>query len=153
MSWNLRQYPRAAPLFLAAGNGVTVHGSEVRNLLRVGARAGCVAGPKLTAGATEYCLDTEEGLVTVKSSISLTDEQHDFARALVEAGRYSSLSAVLQQGVDLLRQRMDAEELETAALRELLSWRREGAFVSAAAMGVRLAGVIATKRRAHGFPS
>ncbi len=91
--------------------------------------------------------------MTVKSSISLTDEQHDFARALVEAGRYSSLSAVLQQGVDLLRQRMDAEELETAVLRELLSRRREGAFVSAEAMDVRLAGVIATKRRAHGFPS
>ena len=38
-------------------------------------------------------------------SRSLTDEQHAFATALVEAGRYSSLSAVLQQGVDLLRQR------------------------------------------------
>ena len=50
--------------------------------------------------------------MTVKSSISLTDEQHAFARALVDAGRYSSVSAVLQQGVDLLRQRMDAEEVE-----------------------------------------
>ena len=38
--------------------------------------------------------------MTVKSSISLTDEQHAFARALVEAGRYASLSAVLQRGVD-----------------------------------------------------
>ena len=92
-------------------------------------------------------------LVTVKSSISLTDEQHAFARALVEAGRYSSLSAVLQQGVDLLRQRMDIEELETAALRELLSRRRQGEFVDAKGMDARLTGMVADKRRAHGLPS
>ena len=73
--------------------------------------------------------------MTVKSSISLTDEQHAFARTLVEAGRYASLSAVLQRGIDLLQQRVDAEELETAALRELLSRRREGEFVDAGADG------------------
>ncbi|MCY3794216.1 MAG: type II toxin-antitoxin system ParD family antitoxin [Gammaproteobacteria bacterium] len=57
--------------------------------------------------------------MAVKSSISLTDEQHTIARALVEAGHYASLNAIL------LRQRVDdAEELETVALRELLS-RRE----------------------------
>ena len=91
--------------------------------------------------------------MTVKSSVSLTDEQHAFARALVEAGRCSSLSAVLQQGVDLLRQRMDAEELETAALRELLSRRRQGEFVDAKKMDARLAGLIADKRRARDLPS
>ena len=89
--------------------------------------------------------------MTVKSSISLTDEQHAFARALVEAGRYPSLSAVLQQGVDLLRQRIDTEELETAALRELLSRRRQGAFVDAQRMDERLAGTVAARRRAHGL--
>ena len=91
--------------------------------------------------------------MTVKSSISLTDEQHAFARALVEAGRYASLSAVLQQGVDMLRQRMDAEEAETAALRALLSRRREGEFVDAEGMDARLKAMIADKRRAHGLPS
>ena len=91
--------------------------------------------------------------MTVKSSISLTDEQHAFARALVEAGRYASLSAVLQQGVDLLRQRMDAEEVETAALRALLARRREGEFVDAEGMDARLKAMIADKRRAHGLPS
>ena len=89
--------------------------------------------------------------MTVKSSISLTDEQHAFARALVEAGRYASLSAVLQQGVDLLRQRMDAEALESEALRELLSRRRKGEFVSADRMDARLDRMIADKRRAHGL--
>ena len=91
--------------------------------------------------------------MAVKSSISLTDEQHAFARALVDAGRYASLSAVLQQGVDLLRQRMDAQELEHAALRELLSRRRQGKFVSGQRMDTRLARMIADKRRAHGLQS
>ena len=89
--------------------------------------------------------------MTVKSSISLTDEQHAFARTLVEAGRYSSVSAVLQQGVDLLRQRMEAEEAETAALRVLLARRREGDFVGAEELDARLARMIADKRRAHGL--
>ena len=91
--------------------------------------------------------------MTVKSSISLTDEQHAFARMLVEAGRYASVSAVLQQGVDLLRQRMDAEEAEIAALRALLARRREGAFVGAEEMDARLKAMIADKRRAHGLSS
>ena len=89
--------------------------------------------------------------MAVKSSISLTDEQHAFARSLVEAGRYASLSAVLQQGIDLLQKRLDAQELEHAALRELLSRRCQGEFVSAQAMDTRLARMIADKRRAHGL--
>ena len=110
-------------------------------------------GPGVDPGATQYYRDGKEILVTVKSSISLTDEQHAFARSLVEAGRYSSLSAVLQQGVDLLRQRTDAEELEAAALRELLSRRHKGAFVDADQMDARLAAMVAEKRRANGLPS
>ena len=88
--------------------------------------------------------------MTVKSSISLTDELHAFARTLVDEGRFASLSAVLQQGVDLLRQRMYAEEAETAALRELLSRRRKGRFVSDREMDKRLDAMITEKRRAHG---
>ena len=84
--------------------------------------------------------------MAVKSSISSTDEQRAFARALVEAGRYASVSAVLQQGIDLLRQRMDAEEPEHAALRELPSRRREGEFVSGRRTDTRLPRMIAGKR-------
>ena len=102
---------------------------------------------------TTVLLSSTLGLVAVKSSISLTDEQHAFARALVEAGRYSSVSAVLQQGVELLRRRMDAEELETAALRELLSRRRDGEVASAERMDTLLGSMIAGKRRAHGLPT
>lgn len=91
--------------------------------------------------------------MTVKSSISLTDEQHAFARALVEAGRYASLSAVLQGGLDLLRRRTDAEETEVAALRKLLVKRRKGEFVTAEGLDERLANMVASNRRAHGLSS
>ena len=49
--------------------------------------------------------------------------------------------------------RADAEPPETAALRTLLSRRREGAFVGAEGMDVRLAAMIADKRRAHDVPT
>ena len=88
--------------------------------------------------------------MTVKSSISLTDEQHLFAKALVENGRYPSLSAVLQQGIDLLRQRLDVEDLERRALHEVLSPRRAGKFVGPEEMHARLTRMIADKRRVHG---
>lgn len=89
--------------------------------------------------------------MTVKSSISLTDEQHDVARSPVEGGRHATMSAVLQQGLDLLRQRMTAEEAAVEALRELLQRRRTGTFISAAEMDERLERMVEAKRRAHGL--
>lgn len=91
--------------------------------------------------------------MTVKLSISLTDEEHAFAKALVETGRYPTLSAVLQQGVELLRQRTDAEETDVSALRELLSRRRNGGFLTGQRMDERLASMIAAKRRTHDLAS
>ena len=64
--------------------------------------------------------------MTVKTSISLTDSQEAFARELVERGRYPSLSAVLQHGLELLRSEKELEEAELAALRALLKMRRGG---------------------------
>ena len=43
--------------------------------------------------------------------------------------------------------RLDTEELETAALRALLSRRRNGTFADAEGMDARLAAMIANKRR------
>ena len=68
--------------------------------------------------------------MTVKTSISLTDSQEMFARELVERGRYPSLSAVIQHGLELLRAEREAQEAETAALRVLLEERERGKFVS-----------------------
>ena len=79
----------------------------------------------------------------------MTDEQHSFARELVEAGRYSGVSAVLQQGIDLLRQRRQDQDLERAALKALLDQRAAGSFVTGAQMGKSIARMIAHRRRAH----
>ena len=87
--------------------------------------------------------------MTVKSSISLTDDQHSFAKTLVESGRFPSVSAVLQQGIELLREKMDDEALERAALAAMLGKRRSGPFLLAKRMDSRLSRLIAKKRRAH----
>ena len=91
--------------------------------------------------------------MTVKSSVSLTEEQHAFAKALVEAGRYGSVSAVIQQGLDLLRRRFDVEDLERRALHEVMSRRRAGRFIEEEEMDDRLSRIIAGKRRDHGVSS
>lgn len=85
--------------------------------------------------------------MSVKSSISLTDQQDAFARSLVESGQYSSLSSVLQQGLELLRQKTEVEALETLALRELIQQRLEGPFVSSAEMESSIETMIERKRR------
>lgn len=87
--------------------------------------------------------------MTVKSSVSLTDEQHAFAKDLVESGRYSSVSAVLQQGIDMLRQRLKREEIETQALKLLLSRRRDGDFICSAQMDARIKDMVVRKHRPH----
>jgi antitoxin ParD1/3/4 len=84
--------------------------------------------------------------MTAKTSISLTDAQEAFARELVERGRYSSLSAVLQHGLELLRTQREAEEAETAALRALLEERSRGPFVDMTASRKRMERMIATRK-------
>lgn len=85
--------------------------------------------------------------MTVKSSISLTDPIDRYARSLVESGQYASLSAVVQQGLELLRRKNEAEELEVAALRQLVERRVNGPIVSASTMDARIEKLIARKKR------
>ena len=87
--------------------------------------------------------------MTVKSSVSLTGEQYAFAKSLVNAGRYSSISAVVQRGIDLLRRSLEIDDLERLALQRALSRRQDGEFVSADEMDEQLSRMIADKRRAH----
>lgn len=77
--------------------------------------------------------------MTIKSSISLRDDQHAFAKALVEGGRFPSVSAVIQQGLDLLRQQDADAQADRAALRAILAERAGGAFVTADDLRARLA--------------
>lgn len=84
--------------------------------------------------------------MTVKTSISLTDAQEAYARRLVDEGRYSSLSAVLQQGLEMLRSETEAKDAETAALRALLEQRANGEFISMEESDKELDRMIARKR-------
>jgi len=67
--------------------------------------------------------------MTAKTSISLTDAQSDYARGLVKAGQFPSVSAVLQHGLELLRRHNEEHDLEIEALRALLAQRRSGEFI------------------------
>ena len=77
--------------------------------------------------------------MVVKSSVSLRQDQHAFAKALVDAGRFSSVSAVLKQGLDLLQQQDADIQADRAALQTLLQQRANGPFISADQLRARLA--------------
>lgn len=85
--------------------------------------------------------------MSVKASISLTEAQEAYARELVAQGRYPSLSAVLQQGLELLR----AQSETTDALRALLAGRQAGPFLSAEEGRQATQDMIARKRAARGL--
>lgn len=81
--------------------------------------------------------------MVIKSSISLRSDQHAFVRALVDSGRFPSISAVVQQGLDLLRQQDADAQADRVALQALLLQRANGPFLSADQLRAKLA----TQRR------
>ena len=68
--------------------------------------------------------------MTVKTSISLTDDQNVYARALVARGRYPSVSAVLQHGLEVLRRDDETHSAQVQALQVLIDQRRSEPFMS-----------------------
>lgn len=89
--------------------------------------------------------------MSVKASVSISEQQEAFARDLVQAGRYPSLSAVVQQGLELLRRETAARDAEIEALRALLRQRSGEPFVPVADGRADTEAMIATKRRARGL--
>ena len=89
--------------------------------------------------------------MSVKASVSITDQQDAFARQLVADGQYASLSAVVQRGLELVRTEKEREAAELAALRAFFTDRAEGPFVTAEEGGQRTEDMIAAKSRAHGL--
>jgi antitoxin ParD1/3/4 len=89
--------------------------------------------------------------MSVKASVSISDQQDIFARRLVEEGRYASLSAVVQRGLELLRQETELKDAELAALRDLLTERGQGKFVSVEDGKDRTAAMIAAKKASYGL--
>ena len=89
--------------------------------------------------------------MTVKTSISLTDDQEAYARSLVENGQYSSLSAVLQRGLDMLRRENELHDAEVHALRGLIDSRREGSFTDMETLRADTLAMLERKRRERGL--
>ena len=89
--------------------------------------------------------------MSVKASVSVTAAQAVFARELIRQGRYPSLSAVVQRGLELLRAETEMREAELAALRALLAGRAEGDFTGLGPGRGATEAMIAARRRAHGL--
>jgi antitoxin ParD1/3/4 len=89
--------------------------------------------------------------MSVKASVSITAQQDKFARALVADGRYSSISAVVQRGLELLREEDEYRRAEIAALRALMAERLAGPFVSEEEAKAATAKMIERKRAQHGL--
>jgi len=85
--------------------------------------------------------------MSVKASVSISEAQEAYARELVAQGRYSSLSAVVQQGLELLREQSQT----TDALRELLTQRQSGGFISLEEAERRTQDMIARKKAERGL--
>jgi antitoxin ParD1/3/4 len=89
--------------------------------------------------------------MSVKSSVSISEQQNSFARKLVEEGRYSSLSAVVQRGLELLREETELKDAELAALRALIAERQTGEFLDLEQSHRQIEEMIAAKKASYGL--
>jgi len=88
-------------------------------------------------GHTE--IDNQEPVMTVKPTISLTDQGYVFAKSLVDSGRFASISAVLQHGLRLLEQEEAEYHARLDAIRADLDRRAVEPSLSTDEMDKRLA--------------
>jgi antitoxin ParD1/3/4 len=89
--------------------------------------------------------------MSVKASISITDQQDAFVRKLVEDGYYESLSGVVQHGLDLVRQETQWSEDDRKALADLLNERPDGEFITMEERDRQIEAMIAENRKAYGL--
>jgi antitoxin ParD1/3/4 len=89
--------------------------------------------------------------MSVKASVSISDQQDVFARRLVEEGQFSSLSAVVQRGLELVREETELRDAELAALKALISNRQAGEFLSREESHRQIEDLIAAKKASYGL--
>ena len=61
--------------------------------------------------------------MTAKPTVSLTDQAHQFAKALVADGKFASVSAVIQYGLQLVEREHEEHEARLVAFRADLERR------------------------------
>jgi antitoxin ParD1/3/4 len=89
--------------------------------------------------------------MSVKASVSISEQQDAFARKLVEDGRYASLSAVMQRGLELVREETEFKEAELAALKGLIEDRMKGEFMTMEESRRRIEAMIEANRKIYGL--
>lgn len=77
--------------------------------------------------------------MTAKPTISLTDQAHEFARSLVDKGKFASLSAVVQHGLQLIQREETEHQARLDAIRTDLDRRAETPSMSTEEMDGKLA--------------
>jgi antitoxin ParD1/3/4 len=87
--------------------------------------------------------------MSVKTSISLTNQQEAYARGLVESGKYPSMSAVIQRGLEMLRHENEMREAELQALRALIKKRDAGPFIDFEEAQAEVRDMLARKKKAR----
>ena len=88
--------------------------------------------------------------MSVKASVSISEQQDEYARKLVTEGRYSSLSAVVQRGLELVREETEIKTAELAALKQLLKDRAKGPFLSMDDAREQTESLIEQKKKQYG---
>jgi len=89
--------------------------------------------------------------MSVKASVSISEQQDSFARKLVEDGRFASLSAVVQRGLELVREETELKDAELAVLQTLLADRRAGVFLTVKDSQSRIEEMLSAKKAAYGL--
>lgn len=89
--------------------------------------------------------------MVVKASVSISEQQDEYARRLVEDGRYSSLSAVVQRGLELVREETEMKDAELSAMKALIAEREDGTFLSRKASRQHLEEIIAETKKSYGL--
>ena len=89
--------------------------------------------------------------MSVKASVSLSPQQEELARKLVEDGHFPNLTAVVERGLELVREETAMREEDQEALRALLLRRMEGPFLTEEESRVQIEEMIAEVKSSYGL--
>ena len=86
--------------------------------------------------------------MTVKPTVSLTDQGYDLAKSLVENGKFASVSAVMQYGLRLVEREEESHRAHLDAIRIDLERRVQEPTLSGEEMDCKLDELMSRKRQA-----
>lgn len=84
-------------------------------------------------------------------SIQLTDHDTKLAFRLIENGQFADLTAIVQRGMELVREENEMQPADIDALKSVLHRRRKGKFISNAEGRRRTERMLARKKAEHGL--